>query len=247
MVGRAGSLWAVTCWHRCFGCTAAASGTRCDTRALPPPLRRTLPPGPHSRRRPDPPAGGHLNPAVTLGTMISGHISLRKGLAYMAAQIAGGIMGARPVGARRGRGTPHASQRGGWPGGRQREAVGGALRSAAAAPHRDPASFCLPRRRRRRALSGCADPRRPTRHGQRRARLLHAPGRQVHPRGPGGRGQSVRGEWGGVHMCRAGRARVAAISRRRVLRGPKRAVRRPPRPARRLPPAHTCSCLAGRW
>lgn len=39
-------------------------------------------------------SGGHLNPAVTLGTMISGHLAVRTGLAYMAAQFLGGIVGA---------------------------------------------------------------------------------------------------------------------------------------------------------
>lgn len=40
-------------------------------------------------------SGGHLNPAVTLGTMLSGHMAPRTGLAYMAAQVLGGIVGAR--------------------------------------------------------------------------------------------------------------------------------------------------------
>ncbi|KAL4439446.1 hypothetical protein ABPG77_008775 [Micractinium sp. CCAP 211/92] len=38
-------------------------------------------------------SGGHLNPAVTLGTIISGHIAWRRGLLYMLAQILGGIVG----------------------------------------------------------------------------------------------------------------------------------------------------------
>jgi hypothetical protein len=38
-------------------------------------------------------SGGHLNPAVTAGAMISGHISWRRGLLYMLAQFLGGITG----------------------------------------------------------------------------------------------------------------------------------------------------------
>ncbi|EFN53106.1 hypothetical protein CHLNCDRAFT_26177, partial [Chlorella variabilis] len=38
-------------------------------------------------------SGGHLNPAVTLGTIISGHMGWRRGLLYMAAQFLGGIVG----------------------------------------------------------------------------------------------------------------------------------------------------------
>ncbi|KAI7845299.1 hypothetical protein COHA_001142 [Chlorella ohadii] len=38
-------------------------------------------------------SGGHLNPAVTLGTIISGHMHWQRGLAYMAAQFLGGITG----------------------------------------------------------------------------------------------------------------------------------------------------------
>ncbi|KAL4437267.1 hypothetical protein ABPG75_004406 [Micractinium tetrahymenae] len=38
-------------------------------------------------------SGGHLNPAVTLGTMISGHLPWRRGLLYMLAQFLGGIVG----------------------------------------------------------------------------------------------------------------------------------------------------------
>ena len=38
-------------------------------------------------------SGGHLNPAVTLGTMLSGHMAPRTGLAYMAAQFLGGVVG----------------------------------------------------------------------------------------------------------------------------------------------------------
>ncbi len=42
-------------------------------------------------------SGGHLNPAVTLGTIISGHMPWRKGLLYMIAQLLGGIVGATLV------------------------------------------------------------------------------------------------------------------------------------------------------
>jgi aquaporin TIP len=42
-------------------------------------------------------SGGHLNPAVTLGTVISGHLAWRRGLLYMAAQFLGGIVGAAPL------------------------------------------------------------------------------------------------------------------------------------------------------
>jgi aquaporin TIP len=38
-------------------------------------------------------SGGHLNPAVTFATMITGHISLLKGFLYWIAQISGGIVG----------------------------------------------------------------------------------------------------------------------------------------------------------
>jgi aquaporin TIP len=38
-------------------------------------------------------SGGHLNPAVTFATMITGHISLVKGFLYWVAQISGGIIG----------------------------------------------------------------------------------------------------------------------------------------------------------
>ena len=41
-------------------------------------------------------SGGHLNPAVTLGTIISGHMHWKRGLAYMAAQFLGGIAGRQP-------------------------------------------------------------------------------------------------------------------------------------------------------
>lgn len=41
-------------------------------------------------------SGGHLNPAVTLGTIISGHIPWRRGLLYMLAQFLGGIVGGLP-------------------------------------------------------------------------------------------------------------------------------------------------------
>lgn len=38
-------------------------------------------------------SGGHLNPAVTLATIITGHISLLKGLAYIFVQICGACFG----------------------------------------------------------------------------------------------------------------------------------------------------------
>ena len=38
-------------------------------------------------------SGGHLNPAVTLATIITGHISLPKGLAYIFVQICGACFG----------------------------------------------------------------------------------------------------------------------------------------------------------
>ena len=38
-------------------------------------------------------SGGHLNPAVTLATIISGHMQWKKGLLYMLAQYLGGITG----------------------------------------------------------------------------------------------------------------------------------------------------------
>ena len=38
-------------------------------------------------------SGGHLNPAVTLATIISGHMRWRRGLLYMAAQFLGGVVG----------------------------------------------------------------------------------------------------------------------------------------------------------
>lgn len=38
-------------------------------------------------------SGGHLNPAVTLASIISGHIQWRKGILYMIAQFLGGIVG----------------------------------------------------------------------------------------------------------------------------------------------------------
>jgi glycerol uptake facilitator-like aquaporin len=37
-------------------------------------------------------SGGHLNPAVTLATLITGHTSIQKGLMYMAAQIAAAVL-----------------------------------------------------------------------------------------------------------------------------------------------------------
>ena len=56
-------------------------------------------------------SGGHLNPAVTLATMISGHMPARRGGLYMAAQFAGGIIG-------------------GWGGGWEGGWVGGSLSSS---------------------------------------------------------------------------------------------------------------------
>ena len=38
-------------------------------------------------------SGGHLNPAVTLATLVTGHISILKGLAYILMQICGGVFG----------------------------------------------------------------------------------------------------------------------------------------------------------
>jgi aquaporin TIP len=38
-------------------------------------------------------SGGHLNPAVTFAAMITGHISILKGILYWVAQISGGIVG----------------------------------------------------------------------------------------------------------------------------------------------------------
>lgn len=39
-------------------------------------------------------SGGHINPAVTLAMLLTGHIKLAKGIAYMVAQFLGGIGGA---------------------------------------------------------------------------------------------------------------------------------------------------------
>lgn len=38
-------------------------------------------------------SGGHLNPAVTLATIVTGHISVLKGLAYILMQICGACLG----------------------------------------------------------------------------------------------------------------------------------------------------------
>ena len=38
-------------------------------------------------------SGGHLNPAVTLATIVTGHISFLKGLAYIFVQICGACFG----------------------------------------------------------------------------------------------------------------------------------------------------------
>jgi hypothetical protein len=39
-------------------------------------------------------SGGHLNPAVTLGAMLTGYTSRDKGFAYIIAQIAGSVLAA---------------------------------------------------------------------------------------------------------------------------------------------------------
>ncbi len=38
-------------------------------------------------------SGGHINPAVTLSTILTGHINLTKGLCYIVAQIGGACIG----------------------------------------------------------------------------------------------------------------------------------------------------------
>ncbi len=38
-------------------------------------------------------SGGHLNPAVTLATMVTGHIKITRGLAYIFLQICGACFG----------------------------------------------------------------------------------------------------------------------------------------------------------
>ena len=38
-------------------------------------------------------SGGHLNPAVTLATMVTGHIGIIKGCAYILCQICGAVFG----------------------------------------------------------------------------------------------------------------------------------------------------------
>lgn len=38
-------------------------------------------------------SGGHLNPAVTMATMVTGHISIPRGLTYMFCQICGAAFG----------------------------------------------------------------------------------------------------------------------------------------------------------
>ena len=38
-------------------------------------------------------SGGHLNPAVTIATMVTGHIPFLKGLAYIFVQICGACFG----------------------------------------------------------------------------------------------------------------------------------------------------------
>ena len=42
-------------------------------------------------------SGGHLNPAVTLATIITGHIPFLKGLAYIFVQICGSCFGSLMV------------------------------------------------------------------------------------------------------------------------------------------------------
>ena len=42
-------------------------------------------------------SGGHINPAVTLGFLSVGRIDLKKALAYVAAQLVGGVLGALAV------------------------------------------------------------------------------------------------------------------------------------------------------
>lgn len=38
-------------------------------------------------------SGGHLNPAVTLATMFTGHISIPRGVTYIFCQICGAVFG----------------------------------------------------------------------------------------------------------------------------------------------------------
>ena len=38
-------------------------------------------------------SGGHITPTVTIATMITGHITILKGLAYVLAQLVGSIFG----------------------------------------------------------------------------------------------------------------------------------------------------------
>ena len=59
-------------------------------------------------------SGGHLNPAVTAATMVTGHIGVIKGLGYILAQLSGGIMGLLlVVGPRLLLATAHGARRGG--------------------------------------------------------------------------------------------------------------------------------------
>ena len=37
-------------------------------------------------------SGGHINPSVTIATMLSGHISILKGLCYVVGQVVGSIL-----------------------------------------------------------------------------------------------------------------------------------------------------------
>ena len=38
-------------------------------------------------------SGGHITPTVTIATMITGHITILKGLAYVLAQLVGSVFG----------------------------------------------------------------------------------------------------------------------------------------------------------
>lgn len=51
-------------------------------------------PTPHAVYAVKPLSGGHLNPAVSLASAVSGHIDWARGLMYTAAQVLGAIMGA---------------------------------------------------------------------------------------------------------------------------------------------------------
>ena len=45
-----------------------------------------------------PPSGGHLNPTITMATVMTGHTSVYRGVLYLIAQILGGIGGAKWMG-----------------------------------------------------------------------------------------------------------------------------------------------------